>query len=380
MRVTIQRALSVAVLLLCAQPTRGADERAAFQEGWKTAVAMPGHLWGPEGRYVIWVEDGWLQVRRETNDGQTDWHVVLARATDPTAPVVKAPRMPPEGNPRFEVNYRDGRYFVREDLNALRVLREPKPAEEPSWPAIPVPAEQRARMGWGKSKGPPPIVMFEGPVDDWHLYASGPDDHRLDCWLRLTPTALSKDGHGVSVSASGLIQTFAGDNRVLDDGALLVAQRSSEAEAKAKVVANLAIGAKAPPLAAKTLEGKPLSLEDYRGKYVLLDFWATWCGPCVAEMPKMQDVQAAFGPDDRFVIIGLSLDREVKAAQSFVKDRGLAWVQAFVGDEAGEKVLADYGVSSIPVTFLIGPDGRVIARGMRGDVIKDAVKKALATP
>jgi thiol-disulfide isomerase/thioredoxin len=150
----------------------------------------------------------------------------------------------------------------------------------------------------------------------------------------LTPTALSKDGsYGVSVFASGLIETFAGDNRVLDDGTLLVAQRSSEAE----VVANLAIDAKAPPLAAKTLEGKPLSLEDYRGKYVLLDFWATWCGPCVAEMPKMQDVQAAFGSDDRFVIIGLSLDREIEAAQSFVKDRGLAWVQAFCWGRGGRK-------------------------------------------
>jgi hypothetical protein len=58
----------------------------------------------------------------------------------------------------------------------------------------------------------------------------------------------------------------------------------------------------------------------------------------------------------------------------------LAWPQVFVGDEAGEKVLTDCGVSSIPASFLIGPDGRVIARGMRGDAIRDAVKKALATP
>jgi peroxiredoxin len=94
-------------------------------------------------------------------------------------------------------------------------------------------------------------------------------------------------------------------------------------------------------------------------------------------MPALQDLQAAFRDDDRFVLIGLSLDQEVDDARSFVKDRGLPWVQAYVGDEAGQRVLEDYGVDSIPATFLIGPDGKVIARGIRGEAIKRAVEKAL---
>jgi thiol-disulfide isomerase/thioredoxin len=383
MRRAVHHGLALAVLLFGATAGTGTahatEERGGLPEGWKTTVPMPDRLWGAGGRYLIWVEGGWLQVRRETSDGQTDWHIVLARATDPTPPIVKEPGRPPEGNLRFEVTYRDGRFFVREDLNVLRAVREPKPAEPAAWPAIKLPDEQRSRMGWGRSPGPPPLQVFQGFVEPWFLYASGPGDERFDCWLRLTPTALVKDeGNGVEVFASGLIQAWGGKNRVFDDGAMLLAVRSSEAEAR--VVANLAIGAQAPGFAVKTLDGKPLALDDYRGKYVLLDFWATWCGPCVAELPALQDVQAAFGSDDRFVLISLSLDRQIEVARRFVKDRGLSWVQAFVGDEAGEQVLEDYGADTIPATFLIGPDGKVLARGMRGDAIMVAVKKALGKP
>jgi thiol-disulfide isomerase/thioredoxin len=383
---TMRRALAVVVSLsslslgVAGTSLRAADEGGGLPEGWNRVVAMPERLWGPAGRYRIAVEGGWLQVRRETSDGQIDWHVVLARASDPTPPVVTEPGLPPEGRARFEVSYREGRYFIREDLNVLRAVREPKPAEPASWPAIAVPGEQLSRMGWGRSAGPPPLDAFQGYVEPWFLYASGPGGKRLDCWIRLTPSALAKrEGNGVSVSNGGLIQSFGGQNRVYDDGSMLLAVRSSEAEARA--VTNVAIGAKAPRFAVKTLDGKELAaLDDYRGKYVLLDFWATWCSPCVAEMPVIQEIQATFGGDDRFVLISLSLDHEIEAARRFVKDRGLGWVQGFVGDEAGEHVLEDYGADTIPATFLIGPDGTVIDRGMRGDAIKRAVAKALGKP
>ena len=198
----------------------------------------------------------------------------------------------------------------------------------------------------------------------------------FDCWLRLTPMELVEQGGGYGnwTTASGLRKTLAGQNWVLDDGELLVASRGSEAEILGKVV----VGDPAPPLLARTLSGKPMRLDDYRGKYVLLDFWATWCGPCVEEIPRLQEVYQEFGHDSRFVMVSLSLDAGVDEPRIFVEKRRLPWVQTILDVEhEGGKVSQAYGVGTIPATFLIAPDGRVIAKGMRGEKIKEAVAKAL---
>src|ERR1700678_4109474 len=82
------------------------------------------------------------------------------------------------------------------------------------------------------------------------------------------------------------------------------------------------VGDVAPEIAANTIDGKPLKLSDYRGKYVLLNFWATWCGPCVAEVPNFKAVYAAFGSDERFAMINLSLDGTADDAKKFADKNG----------------------------------------------------------
>ena len=129
----------------------------------------------------------------------------------------------------------------------------------------------------------------------------------------------------------------------------------------------------APVFRVETLDGKPLDLADYRGKYVLLDFWATWCGPCVAETPYLKETFDAFGHDERFAMIGLSLDKSKDAPKSYVEKNGLRWTQGFLGDWAKTKIPEDYGVSGIPAIWLIGPDGKIIAKDLRGKGIKKAV-------
>ena len=141
------------------------------------------------------------------------------------------------------------------------------------------------------------------------------------------------------------------------------------------VVRNLAIGQPAPAFEIKSLNGKPLRLGDFNGKFVILDFWATWCGPCLEQEPHLQAVFDAFHDDDRFAIVSLSLDDKPETAANYVAKHNLKWHQGFLGQ--GSRVSEQYGITSIPQIMLIGPDGKIVSKDLGGPGIKTAVSQAL---
>jgi peroxiredoxin len=158
------------------------------------------------------------------------------------------------------------------------------------------------------------------------------------------------------------------------DQLLAMVKRQEEAK---KIQAGLVVGSKFPDFNDNDITGKPLSLADYKGKVVLIDFWATWCRPCVAELPNVQKAYDKYHPKG-FEIVGVSLDEDKAKLESFTKQQKMTWPQIFDGKAWENKLAQKYGVNSIPATYLLDGEGKIIAKDLRGSALEEAVAKALA--
>jgi len=149
--------------------------------------------------------------------------------------------------------------------------------------------------------------------------------------------------------------------------------------AKAKEIQdNLVAGAMFPDFTTTNLNGGPLSVGALKGKLVLVDFWATWCPPCVGEIPNLIATYQKHHSEG-FEIIGVSLDDSLSALENFTKAHdGMTWPQYFDGQHWNNVLAVKYGVGSVPFNVLIGPSGKIIARDLRGPEVEMAVAEALA--
>jgi peroxiredoxin len=137
-----------------------------------------------------------------------------------------------------------------------------------------------------------------------------------------------------------------------------------------------AIGNRAPEFSNPDASGKPISLSSFRGKYVLLDFWASWCGPCRLENPNIVKAYQQFHHKG-FEIFGVSLDDTKSDWLQAIRKDGLDWTQ--VSDLKGwQAEAADlYGVKAIPMNFLLDKNGVIVAKGLRGDELEGRLSELL---
>ena len=142
------------------------------------------------------------------------------------------------------------------------------------------------------------------------------------------------------------------------------------------VLKTVQVGKKAPDFTAKDVNGKDVKLSAHQGKYLLVDFWAAWCGPCRRENPNVVKAFLKY-KDKGFDVFGVSLDKSKTAWEKAIKDDGLNWTQ--VSDLAywNSAPAKLYGVRAIPANFLLDPNGVIVARNLRGEELLQKLEELL---
>jgi thiol-disulfide isomerase/thioredoxin len=340
-----------AALHLVSQAGRGAEIETQLPDGWKRTVAIPEVSFGGavmlrESALTLWTEGGWLIVRRATADDDLEWQIVLARATDAAEPEVKIGERVSD----LQVRYRD--FFIRDAMGRLRVFREPKTEQSPAWPIVEFKGEPK-QLGYSAGG-----ILRGWKLDDWVWIQSGSIKDRPDTWLRLQHADLNTNGFGFGGFFGAM--TY-GKAQVSDEGDLLVASRgtfeSAEQELHAKKLRDEFGTKSAPALAAKKWFNvqTPPAIEELRGKVVLLDFWATWCSPCVEKMPQVEALHQKFGKRG-LVVIGVHSAGRSDKAGPFVKDKGITFPVLIDSGETARR----YAVEAAPVYFLIDKSGKLV--------------------
>jgi thiol-disulfide isomerase/thioredoxin len=281
-----------------------------------------------------------------------------------------------EGSPIFELSYKGGRYFVRETFGFLRWVRERKAGEGFVTPKS-VLGERVVGIDGASVEG----LKLSGWHDaEWFFVASGPDErpvNRVDAVVRLNPVKMAGKGYGVQPSPGPIGYFFHGDTWLMDDGELLAAARTLKSDYEAEVARNKIrdkirkdlSGAKAPKIDASAWlnADRDLSLEKLTGKVVLLDFWGTWCGPCVKKLPDVQQFADRYASRG-VVVIGVHSAEEGETCKGFVKKHGISLPIAI---DTG-KTATTYGVTEWPSLFVIDKSGKLVS-GWTTDLPEDAM-------
>jgi len=321
------------------------------------------------GQVEARIEDGWLHARRLDSDGQLLWHVVLGRAAAAEPPVVKT-------DGAIEVRHANDRYFMRDiggrRLTGVRARLAPDAFAGIDTAFLEGAVPHMSGMGGGQG-----IAAREKEGWMWVILGPGEDPEkgiRPAAVIRLTPTLLvSKTGHGSS-SGAGLVEFVRDEATLSDDGEVLQARYVTLEEMRRELNRrNLAAGTLPPEVDIQRWINPPMhefqgqkyplnKLAYLRGKVVLLDFWATWCTPCIDKLPYIQELNEKYAHAG-LVVVAVHSATQAGQMEGFVQQHGYSFPIALDTGETAQR----YGVEGIPQYVLIGKDGTLVYSGLRYD-------------
>lgn len=248
----------------------------------------------------------------------------------------------------------------RENEGALRGQAVPNPDVNPpqtkSENNAPVPLESDGKMGIMKltrkekqTELPEEFFFTVAPDGSFFLPGLAPGDYRAELRVYQPPRWLGWAENSITVPPHSGPSAGA----PFDWGKIVL-----------QPVPSRSVGDIAPAFEVKSVDGSSLRLADYRGKYVMLHFWASWCGGPVMVLSALRSVADAFQSDGRLVMIGLNLDSNPQTAQRYVQRHSLAWRQGCLGEWFLNSLPSEYGARSLPAIMLVGPDGKIVGQNL----------------
>jgi peroxiredoxin len=223
------------------------------------------------------------------------------------------------------------------------------------------------------------IAQKDAAVQDLNTYlkqAINTNNNPTICALALGWSSRSFSKSEFESSLTDLLKKYP-DNKVLQGLKQSYDQQLAQmAQQQHQDSASSWIGKQAPDLALPDVNGRPVPLTSFRGKYLLVDFWASWCGPCRAENPNVVKAYNEF-KGKNFAILGVSLDKEKAAWQEAVRSDNLDWSQVSDLKFWSSKAVETFKFDGIPFNVLIDPQGKVIAESLRGDDLENKLKEVL---